>query len=350
FPSAPRNLAESNLALAGGDAVALIQMAGHPVTAILDTGAYDSLLLPAFAAAFPDLFRNPLTVTRRDIGNGAEDPKVASIAAQRARVGGLDVWLDRARVLSREPVEDSAGAAVWLGMDLFAQARTVTIDFPAMRLTLDGFSTPPASAPGQCRLPPDFLCPPNWKCSARIDDDICYLDRLPAEPWPGNGIAGDDSTEHRCDFAEAAACARGAVCSVPVEKGVCRIAAEAAPEAPLRSSAGAATTPTPKTSTPTVIKPAPTTASDAEARDAVQRSLKFESLDLSPARDYIYIEDQVTRTLAPDGAVRTTTSQTHEVVNLYDASFERLIRKDGGELPPNRARAEQARFDKAVDK
>ncbi len=349
FPAAPRNLTESNLALAGGDAVALIQIAGRPVTAILDTGAYDSLLLPAFATAFPNMVRNPLTVARRDIGNGAEDPRVASIAAQRARIGGLDVWLDRARVLSREPVEDSAGAVVWLGMDLFAQARTVTIDFAAMRLTLDGFATPPASAPGHCRLPPDFLCPPTWKCSARIDDDICYLDRLPAEAWPGNAIAGDDSTEPHCDFAEAAACARGAICSVRVEKGVCRIESEAAPEPPLRNSVSAVT-PTPKTSTPTVIKTAPTTASDAEARDALQRSLKFESLDLSPARDYIYIEDQVTRTLAPDGTVRTTTSQTHEVVNLYDASFERLIRKDGEELPPNKARAEQARFDKAVDK
>jgi hypothetical protein len=76
--------------------------------------------------------------------------------------------------------------------------------------------------------------------------------------------------------------------------------------------------------------------------------MRYDSLDTNPGRDYIYQQDQETKTLNKDGSVKETKTETSEVMNLYDATYSRLLRKNGEELPPDKARAEQARFDKAV--
>jgi hypothetical protein len=47
--------------------------------------------------------------------------------------------------------------------------------------------------------------------------------------------------------------------------------------------------------------------------------------------------------------VKKTITETHEVMTLYDQEYLRLVSKDGKPLPPARERAEQVRFDKAVD-
>ena len=99
---------------------------------------------------------------------------------------------------------------------------------------------------------------------------------------------------------------------------------------------------------PKVITPAPPPGPDA--RELIERSLKFESLELAPAKDYVYTDDIVQKILDADGAVKKTTTETHEVMTLYDQEYERLVSKDGKPLPPDKERAEQARFDKAVEK
>jgi hypothetical protein len=84
----------------------------------------------------------------------------------------------------------------------------------------------------------------------------------------------------------------------------------------------------------------------------VQRSLQHESFDLDPPTlpDYTYVVDDEEKRLNADGSVKSTNSETREVMNLYGGHFERLIRKNGQELPADKARTEQGRFDKAVEK
>lgn len=84
----------------------------------------------------------------------------------------------------------------------------------------------------------------------------------------------------------------------------------------------------------------------------VQRSLEHESFDMDPPLlpDYTYTIEDEEKKLNADGSVKSTSSETREVMNLYGGHFERLVRKNGQDLPPDKARAEQARFDKAVEK
>jgi len=93
-----------------------------------------------------------------------------------------------------------------------------------------------------------------------------------------------------------------------------------------------------------------TPAGDAQA--IVRRSLEHESFDMDPPLlpDYTYTVEDEEKKLNADGSVKSTSSETREVMNLYGGHFERLVRKNGQNLPPDKARAEQARFDKAVEK
>src|SRR5580698_1004876 len=95
-------------------------------------------------------------------------------------------------------------------------------------------------------------------------------------------------------------------------------------------------------------------APEANVRDIVRQSLQFEMLfelfDFTPPPDYICEVEQERHRIDANGQPRDATSETHEVMRLYDATFERLIRKNGQELPPDKARVEQGRFDKAVEK
>ena len=78
--------------------------------------------------------------------------------------------------------------------------------------------------------------------------------------------------------------------------------------------------------------------------------LKYDSPELDLAHDYIWLENKEMKILRKDGSAFDTTTETREVMNLYDAKYERLIRKNGKDLSPDKARKEQARFDKAVEK
>ena len=350
FSQAPRNGSRANLALAGA-VLANLSVEGRPLTAVFDTGAYATHLLPEFASTFPEFAGHPLSIEKRQVGNGAEDPRVATIPDLRVRVGGLETLLSPARILSSDPIDDARDTQAWLGMDLLGQARSVTIDFTSMTLALDGIDESARPVSGDCALPPDFLCAPGMRCTAKAETgEACYVDRTPVSPPPGNAIAGNPADGPHCVFEDHAVCPPGNLCRVPMDEGpTCRIRSEPAPTAarPL------AVIPTPKAAETKSAAPNAKKAlefTDADARAAVQRGVKFESLDLDPARDYIYVEDQVTRQLGPDGSVKETSSQTHEVMNLYDGTFERLIKKNGKNLPPDKARAEQAKFDKAVDK
>jgi hypothetical protein len=89
------------------------------------------------------------------------------------------------------------------------------------------------------------------------------------------------------------------------------------------------------------------------AREIVQSSLRFETLfgffDFGPPPDYLCLVELAS------GPVDATGQPPHirdtwEMISRYGETSERLIRKNGKELAPDKARAEQARFDKAVNK
>jgi hypothetical protein len=90
----------------------------------------------------------------------------------------------------------------------------------------------------------------------------------------------------------------------------------------------------------------------ADAQGIVRRSLEHESLDLDPPTlpDYTYTVEDEEKKLNADGSVRSASSETREVMNLYGGHFERLIRRNGQELPAEKSRAEREKFDKAVEK
>ncbi len=92
--------------------------------------------------------------------------------------------------------------------------------------------------------------------------------------------------------------------------------------------------------------------SPADPVEITLRSLEHESLNFDPPAmpNYTYTIVDEERKLNPDGSVKSITSETREVINLYGGHFERLIARNGQDLAPGRAAAEQARFDKAVEK
>jgi len=91
-----------------------------------------------------------------------------------------------------------------------------------------------------------------------------------------------------------------------------------------------------------------------DAREIVRLSLQFDTLfdifHFAPPRDYLCLKEIAVRSALPNGQPTRAIVDTYEAIRLYDATFGRLIRKDSQELSPDKARAEQVRFEKAVEK
>ncbi|HEY3838575.1 MAG TPA: retropepsin-like aspartic protease, partial [Bryobacteraceae bacterium] len=345
FPSSPRSLRDADMCLSNSLLLTRAETGNRGLISILDTGSYITSLLPRFAQEYPAVMKNRLQVGEREVGNGVTDPEATTLPDMAVRVGGLRTILSPAVVLSKEYMEDTRDTTAWLGMDLLGQARAATLDFTAMKLTLEGVDAPAGAVVGACRIPPGFACVPGFQCSIKTDSDTpCLLDRMPVDPLPGNQIDADDEAEKHCLLPSNVECSAGKLCRAVFDSDEsCHVEMEnpMAPSVTEISSAIPLTAPAPAA---IPAKPSP------EARELMSRMLKYDSLDLSPARDYIYLEEKEERMIGKDGAIEDTSTETREVMNLYDAEYARLIRKNGKDLPANKARAEQARFDKAVDK
>jgi hypothetical protein len=84
--------------------------------------------------------------------------------------------------------------------------------------------------------------------------------------------------------------------------------------------------------------------------EIVRRSLEHEQWNPKPARDYVWTEDNEDRSFDAVGKVLKTTSQTREVMAMYDQEYTRLISKNGKPLSEAQARSEQAEFENALRK
>jgi hypothetical protein len=87
-----------------------------------------------------------------------------------------------------------------------------------------------------------------------------------------------------------------------------------------------------------------------DVAEIVKRSLEHEQWNPKPPRDYVWTEDAEERSFDASGKVIKITTQTREVMAMYDEQFTKLIRKNGKPLTDAQTRSEQAKFDNALRK
>jgi len=114
-----------------------VRFENRPLCFSLDTGAWRSALLPAFRAEYPDVFQASVNRREKRTGGGASgqgEYEVTVLPDMSLSVGGFSALLSPAEVLLIENSNPSLHGL--FGMDLLNQSRSVTIDFNAMRITL----------------------------------------------------------------------------------------------------------------------------------------------------------------------------------------------------------------------
>ena len=92
--------------------------------------------------------------------------------------------------------------------------------------------------------------------------------------------------------------------------------------------------------------PASSNPTGAELREILKKSVDEDNLNFEPSRNYVYIEDKVTRFVDAQGKATKSSSETHERMVLYGEPYERLIRRDGKPLSAKQERAEREKLDK----
>lgn len=139
FAAGQRNVAQANLAFDGAQPVIAGEFRHHPIRIFLDTGATRTRALPLFAEEFAG-FVNEVSSQDADrvtgVG-GSIEVDTLKLPELILRFGGFDAVLRPAQVLLKNTTADSRWFHVWSGVDLFNQARVVTLDFKAMSMALE---------------------------------------------------------------------------------------------------------------------------------------------------------------------------------------------------------------------
>lgn len=136
-PSRRVNPTEGNLAFDGTSVFDRLDFRKRALNFSLDLGAQNTVLYPAFAHDFPDLAAIGSPETHKVTGVGGST-QIGSIVLRSLTfdVGGREVFLKPAHIL----LQDNNSTASWfagnLGMDLLNQARTIEVDFSAMKISL----------------------------------------------------------------------------------------------------------------------------------------------------------------------------------------------------------------------
>jgi predicted aspartyl protease len=128
---------DPNLALDSGKLLARIGCRNRPLTFSLDTGAVTTGLYVAFRSEFPEQAAAAKKEKRHGAGASGEiDYEALVLPKEEFSVGSFPTRLEPAVVTLMKNLGD--GAHGNFGLDLLNQARTVTFDFRAMTLTLEG--------------------------------------------------------------------------------------------------------------------------------------------------------------------------------------------------------------------
>jgi predicted aspartyl protease len=132
------DLRTANLAFEQSFPVTRAYFQGTGIDMTVDSGAQKTVLSPPFASAFPDVLKSAgKSESHKLTGVGGsltyESVLLPSINLQ---IGGLTVTLTNAHVLTQESSDTSKWADGNLGIDLLNEARSTTLDFGSMTLTL----------------------------------------------------------------------------------------------------------------------------------------------------------------------------------------------------------------------
>jgi hypothetical protein len=132
------HLADANLAFDGPEPVLAATSAGKSIELTLDTGAVHTIFEMPFAKKFATLLSAQGSKEEHKLTGLAGSKSYSSVVlpSLTLQTGGVVITLAPAHVIPGE----STGSAEWadgnLGMDALDQAKTITIDFNAMRVTL----------------------------------------------------------------------------------------------------------------------------------------------------------------------------------------------------------------------
>jgi len=140
FPAQERNLRQANIYFEGSFPIVEASSNGHAgLSFVLDTGYTGTHLYVPFASRFLDLVAAKGRQGTYQMNGQAGHSKWRELVVPEVRlqIGGMDTTIRDADVLV-----EKAPQPTWhygcIGIDALNQAQTVTLDFQAMRLTLEG--------------------------------------------------------------------------------------------------------------------------------------------------------------------------------------------------------------------
>src|SRR5262249_22673402 len=102
--------------------------------------------------------------------------------------------------------------------------------------------------------------------------------------------------------------------------------------------------------------PAPADSSSAptltqeQIRDLIRRSADNDMQNQKKQRDYTYVERQETRNINGKGGVKSTETQTFDVMDIFGEQVQKLVAKNEKPLSEKDARKEDEKIQKLIDK
>ena len=139
FPPRARDVRTANLYFDGATPIVEAQSGKKRLSFVLDTGKDLSDLFPRFATCFPDLIAVQGRAAVFEINGYVGQSNLSGLLLPEVRleVAGSEAALHPARLMLQKPPLWNPWHHGIIGLDLLNQARTVTLDFQAMRLTLE---------------------------------------------------------------------------------------------------------------------------------------------------------------------------------------------------------------------
>ena len=96
--------------------------------------------------------------------------------------------------------------------------------------------------------------------------------------------------------------------------------------------------------------PAPTTLSQDQIRELIRRTADNDILNDKKQRDYTYVERQEMRKLNGKGQVKSTETETSDVLDIYGEQVQKLVAKNDKPLSDKDAHKEDEKIQKLIDK
>jgi predicted aspartyl protease len=139
FPSKAGDIRESNMCFNGTDPITRAEFQQHKLDMMLDTGSIETQFWPKFAAAFSKWLHEVATEGSTPLlgFGGSRNVHSVSFAEATLHVANYDLTVRPAKVLLEHTSDASQYYEGSLGMDLLKKAHQVTVDYKAMKLSLE---------------------------------------------------------------------------------------------------------------------------------------------------------------------------------------------------------------------